>query len=392
LYKEVAEGRRKARTLQGEGAKLAALLNATGNAVVTVDTDGHVDSLNRAAEAMFGVESSEAFGWQMRRLVSTDAGVGDGEAAMSFGESIGRRKDGVEFPIEVSRASWIDAQGRMASGAIVRDITERRNAEAELRRRDIAERAREKLAALGRVAGGVAHELNNLLQPVIGLTQLELSQPCDGTPEQLDSRENLETILDCGNQMRDVVRKILLFARKAVPDLTPVDFPAAMRRIQPVLRKSLPPEIDIDQFGDPALQGVATINEAELLEVLSNLASNAADAMDGRGTLSIRTESIELATDQASPLGLTPGAYFRIAVADTGRGMDAAIKAQMFEPFFTTKPVGEGTGLGLSMVYGVLRNWNGAVSIDSSVGAGTTVNLYIPATPERKTDGAHSLD
>jgi signal transduction histidine kinase len=234
--------------------------------------------------------------------------------------------------------------------------------------------------------------LNNLLQPVIGLTQLELTQPCDGTPEQLDSRENLETILECGNQMRDVVRKILLFARKAVPDLTSVDFPAAMRRIEPVLRKSLPPEIDIDQFGDPALQGVATINEAELLEVLSNLASNAADAMDGRGTLSIRTESIELATDQASPLGLTPGAYFRIAVADTGRGMDAAIKAQMFEPFFTIKPVGEGTGLGLSMVYGVLRNWNGAVSIDSSVEVGTTVNLYIPATPERKTHGAHSLD
>jgi PAS domain S-box-containing protein len=380
LYREVAEGRRSARTLQGEGAKLEALLNATETAVVTTDTDGQVASLNRAAEAMFGFEPGESVGKPMVGLISTEAGTADGEASNPSSVGNGWRKDGTEFPIEVSRASWIDAQGCKVSGAVLRDLTERRRAEAETRRREAAAQTWDKFAALGRTAGGVAHELNNLLQPIIGLTQLELDTlPVDGTAEQMESRESLAMILDSGNQARNVVRRILMFARKAKPVLAAVDFSAALQRSIASFGKSLPQGVHVDHVIDADAIGLATINEDELTEVMSNLADNAAYAMDGSGTLTIRLDRLVL-TDAAASLGIAAGPTFRISVADTGYGMDADTKMQVFEPFFTTKPIGQGTGLGLSMAYSVLRDWKGAIAVDSTVGRGSTFTFYVPVT------------
>jgi PAS domain S-box-containing protein len=377
LYREVAEGRRTARTLQGEGAKLEALLNATENAVVTTDTEGQVASLNRAAEAMFGFEPGQSVGEPIAGLIPTE------ESCENLTRSIngsGRRKDGTQFPIEVSRARWTDAQGRLACGAIVRDVTERHRAEADARRREAAAHSHDKLAALGRTAGGVAHELNNLLQPIIGLTQLELDQlPPEGTDEQIESRESLAMVLDSASQAREVVRKLLMFARKAKPALAPVDFPAALRRSVASLAALLPPGVCLEQVIDAAAVGVATINEAELDEVMANLAINAIHAMDGKGSLTIRLDRLELAEAAASQ-GIAAGCWFRISVADTGHGMDAETKAQIFEPFFTTKPIGQGTGLGLSIAYGVLRDWKGAIAVDSTVGGGSTFTLYIPVS------------
>jgi PAS domain S-box-containing protein len=380
LYREVAEGRRTARTLQGEGAKLEALLNATGNAVVTTDVDGQVASLNRAAEAMFGFEPGEPVGWPMARLISTEPSVAGVEVAIRSCDGKGRRRDGTEFPIEVSRANWADAQGCRASGAILRDLTQRRCAEAEARRREAADQTRDKLAALGRTAGGIAHELNNLLQPIIGLTQLELeSLPAEGTVEQMETRDSLAMILESGKQARNVVRKVLMFARKAKPELKLVDFPAALRRTIASFGKLLPPGIHVDQIIDDDAAGCATVNEAELAEVMANLAANAAYAMDGRGTLTIRLDRVE-APENGASLGIAAGAAFRIVVADTGHGMDADTAAQIFEPFFTTKPIGQGPGLGLSIAYGVLRDWKGAIAVNSTVGRGSTFTLYVPVT------------
>ena len=159
LYKEISEGRRATRTLQGDGARLEALLNATGNAMVTADPDGRITSLNRAAETMFGYEPGECVGRNLRTLISNDLDI-DREISANPDSGSGLRKDGTCFPIEVSHADWIDLEGRKASGTIVRDRTERQRVEEELRRRDLADQAQEKLAAVGRVAGGVAHELN----------------------------------------------------------------------------------------------------------------------------------------------------------------------------------------------------------------------------------------
>jgi signal transduction histidine kinase len=270
---------------------------------------------------------------------------------------------------------------RSALGELYREVAEGRRTEAEARRRAAAAQNQDKLAALGRIAGGVAHELNNLLQPIIGLTQLELETlPADGTAEQMETRESLAMVLDSGNQARDVVRKVLMFAREAKPVLAPVDFPAALQRSIASIGKSLPQGVRVDYVIDADTVGSATINEAELAEVMSNLAANAAYAMDGSGTLTIRVDRPVL-TEAAASLGIATGPTFRISVADTGHGMDADTKAQVFEPFFTTKPIGQGTGLGLSMAYGVLRDWKGAIAVESTVGRGSTFTFYVPLTP-----------
>jgi PAS domain S-box-containing protein len=380
LYRELAEGRRTTRTLQDEGAKLAALLNATENAVVTTDTDGRVASLNRAAEAMFGFEPGQSIGKPIAELISTEDDHANCENLTGSSNGYGRRQDGTQFPIEVSRARWADARGDLAAGAIVRDVTERHRSEAEARRRIASVHSHDKLAALGRTAGGVAHELNNLLQPIIGLTQLELDQlPNEGTDEQMETRESLAMILTSGNQAREVVRKLLTFARKAKPAVALVDFPAALRRSMASFGELLPPGVHLEQIIDATAAGVATINESELAEIMANLAINAVHAMDGKGTLTIRLDRLEL-TEAAASSGVTAGCWFRISIADNGHGMDAKTKAQIFEPFFTTKAIGQGTGLGLSIVYGVLRDWKGVITVDSTVGRGSTFTLYIPVS------------
>jgi signal transduction histidine kinase len=209
---------------------------------------------------------------------------------------------------------------------------------------------------------------------------LELdSLPTDGSPEQIESRESLAMILASGNQARDVVRRMLMVARKAKPELVPTDFHAAVSRSVASCGKSLPPGVRVDVVIDGGAAGLAIINEAELAEMIANLADNAAYAMDGRGPLTIRVSRLEM-TEAASTLGVATGSYFRISVADTGHGMDAATRARIFEPFFTTKPIGQGTGLGLSMVDGVLRDWKGAIAVESSIGVGSTFSLYIPVT------------
>jgi signal transduction histidine kinase len=203
--------------------------------------------------------------------------------------------------------------------------------------------------------------------------------PVDGTAEQIESRESLAMILDSGKQARDLVRKVLMSARQAKPVLAVVDLPAALRRSIASFATMLPPAIQLDHVVDANAVGFATINEAELAEVMTNLAANAADAMDGRGTLTIRVDRLELAPAAAS-LRIAAGPTFRISIADTGHGMDADTKAQIFEPFFTTKPIGQGSGLGLSVACGVLRDWKGAIAVDSTVGSGSTFTLYVPVT------------
>jgi signal transduction histidine kinase len=329
---------------------------------------------------MFGLDPGEASGWKIDRLISVQPREEGAEFTASAG--VGRHKNGRSFPIEVSRASWMDAHGRPASGAILRDVTVRDRAAAEQRRRDAADQIREKMAALGRVAGGVAHELNNLLQPVIGLAQLELEGlPEVRTADQDESHENLTAIVEGGTEMRSVVRKILMFARKAKPELTALDFPVALGHADPHIANLLSPEIRVNKIISNDAVGFACINQAELIEVLVNLATNAAYAMNNSGTLSIAVNRVDLSTTWAIPLGLVPGSYFKVAVSDTGQGVDAETKMHIMEPFFTTKPVGEGTGLGLSMIYGVMQDWNGAVTVDSTIGVGSTFTLYIPVLP-----------
>jgi NO-binding membrane sensor protein with MHYT domain/C4-dicarboxylate-specific signal transduction histidine kinase len=276
--------------------------------------------------------------------------------------------------IEQQRADgrWLEVhERRLQDGGIVIlqvDVTEIRSRLAMLAERD-------KLTALGQLAGGVAHEINNLLQPALVFPEMVRENL---PPEDLESREFLDSITESVKKARDIVRNILLFARKEEAKVQTADLVAEIGGALKFIQDLLPPGITLLRTMDVAEQ-MAIFNKTELTQVLSNLVLNAAHASGGQGTIEVELGRSRPSPDQATELGLLAGApYATITVSDQGSGMDAATLARIFEPFFTTKPVGVGTGLGLSVVMGILRSWNGAIDVASTLGLGTTFTLYIP--------------
>ena len=253
---------------------------------------------------------------------------------------------------------------------VFKDVTEQRAAEAresEMQRQLLHS---QKLEALGTLAGGIAHELNNTLVPVLALAKTTAR----ALPEKSRERGNLEMILQASERARDLVGRILAFSRKEVVSRRAVDLADLTRSALKLLRASLPATI--------ALEGrISTVppvmgDAGQLLQIVINLVTNAGQAIaGGLGTITVETAPVPAPAD-ADP---SSGAAVRLSVSDTGCGMDQATAARLFEPFFTTKPVGEGTGLGLSMVHGIIRQHGGRIAVESHVGAGTRFDVYLPA-------------
>jgi PAS domain S-box-containing protein len=278
----------------------------------------------------------------------------------------------------LSNGVWVQAQeARTSDGGTVGiriDVT-------AARRREAREREREKLAALGQLAGGVAHEINNLLQPAISLPELVADRL---PPDDVESREDLDCVVQGARKIRDIVRNILLYARNEEPRLVPLDLVPELRSSLAFVRDLLPPAVSVREGAFAVPPGVCiAANKTQLSQVLTNLLVNAAQAMKGSGSVTVSVTRAEPTAEQAAQLGLVAGrGYVATSVADDGCGMDQATQARIFEPFFTTKPLGEGTGLGLSVAYGILRSWQGAISVHSAVGKGTTFVLYVPVLDE----------
>ncbi len=277
------------------------------------------------------------------------------------------------------------SEHRLADGRLI-EVRERRTADGgivglridvtEARQRAASERELDKLAALGQLAGGVAHEINNLLQPALTFPELVRGRlPAD----DVESREDLEAVLESVRKARDIVRDILVYARKDEPALAPLDLASEIGSALAFVRNVLPPCINLVYRDFPG-EAIAAANKTQLTQVLTNLIVNAAHAMNGRGAVTIAIDAVCPDPGAAQALGIRSGQrYFAVTVTDDGCGMDAATMSHIFEPFFTTKPVGHGTGLGLSVAYGILRSWGGAIAVDSAVGRGTTFTLYVPA-------------
>ncbi|HEY0833680.1 MAG TPA: MASE3 domain-containing protein [Azospirillum sp.] len=250
------------------------------------------------------------------------------------------------------------------------DITDRRRAGEAVRQKRT-------MAALGSLVGGLAHEINNLLQPVISLSELALHRVGDDPKV----RTYLTAMHDSGLKARTILRDVLSFARSEVADSPPGDVSEAVRSAVQLTLPSLPAGITVRTRLGEGLPPVS-ITATELSQVLLNLIQNARDAMPEGGTLSLSTEAVTLRDPEAGRLEIAEGVYVRLTVADTGAGMDEATRQRVFEPFFTTKPVGLGTGLGLSVVYGIVHNGGGVISVDSALGRGTTVAIDLPAATE----------
>ncbi len=249
---------------------------------------------------------------------------------------------------------------------ITRDVTERIHLEEQLRNA-------QQLEAIGRLAGGVAHDFNNILSIIMGHGELLLAT---GVDER--SRNGLEQMRRAAERAASLTQQLLAFSRKQVLQPKVLDLNETVADVQKMLSRVIGEDIELIARLHPSLMTVK-VDPGQVEQVLMNLAVNARDAMPQGGKLAMETANVEISMDEARDLELTPGRYVMLKVSDTGNGMDAATLSHVFEPFFTTKPVGKGTGLGLSTVYGIVKQSGGGIQVDSEPGRGTAFRIYLPA-------------
>jgi PAS domain S-box-containing protein len=340
--------------------------------------DGRVLMANRTLARMLGYDAADAMvGADMRHLYD-DAAERDrlirryGEADRYEGlDTMWRRADGTPIPVRLSGRPLRDGSGHVVGfEGIVEDMRERRALEQQLRQA-------QKMEAVGQLAGGMAHDFNNLLTAVLTTTELIAAELPVG---ETRIRGDLELIQTASQRGSDLIRKLLAFARRQRLALQPLELNPIVRELAGVLRRLVPEDIDIRLALD---EGGAVVNadQGAIEQMLMNLATNARDAMAGGGTLRLETSHTTLTAEACAAKGWgKPGEYVVLAVSDSGVGMDAETQRHLFEPFFTTKPVDGGTGLGLAMVYGLAKQHDGFLDVESAPGRGTTVRVLLPAS------------
>ncbi len=286
-----------------------------------------------------------------------------------------------------NHVTWMDLitiGGRKNILILTLDVTEQKQAERQQKLLEDQLRQTQKLEALGTLAGGIAHDFNNILGAIISFTEL-----CKlDNPDNTELQDNLGEVLKASNRATNLVRQILSFSRQQKHERKNLQLAPVIKEALKLLRATLPATIEIQQAIDGELPDVKA-NPTQIHQVIMNLCTNAAHAMKGKqGQLCLRLESLDLEKAGSQPhIDLVPGQYVRLMVSDTGHGMDEATLKRIFEPFFTTKGPGEGTGLGLSVVHGIIREHEGAIAVESQPGKGTTFSIYFPAqaaagTPE----------
>ncbi len=291
-------------------------------------------------------------------------------------ELSGKRKNGETFPLELALGTWT-ASGRRYFSGIVRDISERKAIEGQLVQA-------QKMDALGILAGGMAHDLNNMLLPILTLVDLTAGR----LPEGSKDRERLDKVMQAARRAKDLVARILAFSRDdyglrqeavAIHDV--------IRDTLELLRPTLPSSVTITAKLDENA-GVVFADPGQISTVLLNLAANSADAMlglAGRLDITLTSETINGELLARVP-ALKPGKWARLRVKDSGCGMKPEMLDRIFDPFFTTKAVGEGTGLGLAMAHGIVEKHGGVIQVASALGKGTTFNIYLPTITEEIDD------
>ena len=381
LQTEIADHKRTAAALQASEVQFRNLLDTAPDAVVIVNRDGLIVLVNAQAEALFGYTRQEMLGKPVELLVPEfwrDADVRHRPAyvrelyrrSMGVGVVItGRRQDGSRFPAEIS-LSPLETEAELLITSIIRDLTERRRLEEQLRQS-------QKMEAVGTLAGGIAHEFNNALSAIIGYADL--------TQQDLEPRSrawsNVQAVLQAGYRSKDLVQQILTFSRPSESKAEPIDIAWVIQDALKLLRPTLPTTIEIRQQIEPNL-GRVLANVGQLQQVLMNLCGNAEYAMRQMGgVLEISADVVEVdAAIAALHPALQPGPHVRVTVSDTGGGMPPEVVERVFEPFYTTKGVGEGTGMGLAIVHGIVMSHGGAITVESTLNQGTVFNLYLPAT------------
>ncbi len=367
--KQAEEALRQSRDL------LHAVIEGSQDAIFAKDREGRYLFMNSAAaeglrkrvDEVIGRRDDELFPPEMaQRFVEVDRRILDTGVAETDEDADALATGARTFL--VTKGPLRDHAGAVVGVfGVARDITERKLAEDQLRQA-------QKMEAVGRLAGGVAHDFNNLLTAMLGSTELLLHALAPGDP----MREDAEEIKKAANRAAGLTRQLLAYSRRQVLQPESLDLNVVVTEMDRMLRRLIREDIELVTVRAPAL-GRVRADPGQIEQVIVNLVVNARDAMPRGGRLTIETANAEL--DQAfvrSHQGAVAGPYVMLAVSDTGTGIDPETKAHLFEPFFTTKGVGRGTGLGLATVYGIVKQSEGYIAVDTELGRGTTFRVYLP--------------
>jgi len=364
-------------------ARQGAILEAAQDAIITMDHELNIREFNPAAEQLFGYARLDILGRHVRMLMppadraqhlsALDEYLtsGRGPLAGSQMEMHGLKADGSEFPMELTVAVP-GTDSRDILTAFARDITERRALEEQLRQS-------QKLEAIGRLAGGVAHDFNNILMSIMGAAELLLMQLERDNPA-CDEANEIKQAVERG---AGLTRQLLAFSRRQARTGRLFALDATVAGMETMLRRLIGPEIDF-RIVRPSEPVMVFADSSHIEQVLLNLVVNSRDAMPEGGHLTVTVDEVEI--DPAAAFAIAeakPGRYARLSVADTGCGMDEHTRGKLFEPFFTTKEQGKGTGLGLPIVYGIVKQSNGYIIVESQPGRGATFFIYLPIAPVR---------
>jgi two-component system, cell cycle sensor histidine kinase and response regulator CckA len=378
----MVERARDLEALHDSESRLRLIFENEPECVKVIDADGHLLDMNPAGLRLIEADSlDEVRGARLGSLVNVehrdqfaaltrDAALG-GEGSLEF-EITGLK--GTRRWLETHAVPMRDGHGRVTAVlGITRDITERKALAAQLLQA-------QKLESVGRLAGGVAHDFNNMLSVIQGQTELALLELPPGSPVA----EGLTQVLLAAQRSAALTRQLLAFARREPSRPRAVDLNARIQDIIGMLRRLIGEGVAVSWQPQPGVWPVR-IDPGQLDQILTNLVVNARDAMGGAGTLTVTTANVERTGED----GAGAGEFALLTVVDTGVGMDAETQGRIFEPFFTTKPLGQGTGLGLSTVYGIARQNGGLVEVESAPGHGATFKLYLPRCAD---DGAGAIE
>jgi PAS domain S-box-containing protein len=353
-------------------------------ALFMLDAEGRVTSWNPGAERIKGYAAREIIGEHFSRFYTPeDRENGAPARALEIARREGRfeaeawrcRKDGSYFWANVV-IDPVYQKGRLVGFAkITRDLTERRQTQLELERSREALAQSQKMESIGQLTGGLAHDFNNLLTGITGSLDLMKKRMAEGRTDEVE--RYIAAAQSSAARAASLTHRLLAFARRQTLDPKPTDVNMLIAGIMELVDRAIGPQIERNTKLAKGLW--ATLCDSNQLEnALLNLCINARDAMPEGGLLTIETSNLRLDEERARGLDLPPGEYLAIGITDDGVGMAPEVSARAFEPFYTTKPLGQGTGLGLSMVYGFAAQSGGKVAISSELGGGTTVSLYLP--------------
>ena len=363
-------------------ARLATIIDSSDDAIIAKDLNGIITSWNKGAERIYGYASDEIVGKHISILAPSDRQneipeilrrIAQGEPVEHF-ESARLTKDGRHLDVSISVSPLRDTKDEIVGASVIaRDITAQKKAEGQLHQS-------QKMEAIGRLAGGVAHDFNNILGIIGACSEFlrdRMSTAASGTLQYVD---NIKKATERGSAL---TRQLLTFSRSSSIQPRILDLNERLRNVSKLLRPLMGDDVEIVIVSkSPA--AVVEADPGQLDQIMVNLAVNARDAMPRGGKFILETHSAKFdETFAEQQQNMPPGKYVLLAVSDTGHGMDAATVARIFEPFFTTKEIGKGTGLGLATVYGIVKQSAGHIMVYSEPGHGTTFKIYLPSADHK---------